>query len=297
MADMQLVLSIFPDEAAADSAVESLKSGTATATTIKLGAIGVLVLDEKGQIKAHKLGRGAVARVRASVSSWRGHRPTDPARRPVGGGVIGHFHHPGLGLDKGTRDRIIAELSGGKAAVGVMTLPQQAQVISETLADLGGTIRGSRRLGRGARCRRDRGSGRRGRAREHGPGEGMKRPAGITVIAVLSFAAGAIYLLQGIQILGFVVFGPGHVFTIVSLTGWMTLSPASSGWRSAAPCVAPAVGWLFGIVVAGFSLIEAFFGNLNGWQFGDMFGAMIVPLVVIFYLETDKVKAAFGLEG
>ena len=51
----------------------------------------------------------------------------------------------------------------------------------------------------------------------------MKRPAGVTVIAVLSFATGAIYLLQGLQILGFVVFGPGHVFTNVSLTGWMTL--------------------------------------------------------------------------
>jgi hypothetical protein len=27
------------------------------------------------------------------------------------------------------------------------------------------------------------------------------------------------------------------------------------------------------------------------------FAAMIVPLLVIFYLETDKVKDAFGLEG
>jgi hypothetical protein len=126
----------------------------------------------------------------------------------------------------------------------------------------------------------------------------VKRPAGITIIGVLSFAAGLIYLLQGIRILGFVVFGPGQAFTNVSLTGWMTLAlgliwiAVGGAFLSLQPWA-----WLFGVVVAGFSLIEAFFGNLNGWQFGDMFAAMIIPLVIIFYLETDKVKDAFGLEG
>ena len=126
----------------------------------------------------------------------------------------------------------------------------------------------------------------------------MNRPAGITIIGVLSFAAGVIYLLQGIRILGFVVFGPGQAFTNVSLTGWMTLIlgliwlGVGGAFLSLQPWA-----WLFGIVVAGFSLIEAFFGNLNGWQFGDMFAAMIIPLVIIFYLESEKVKAAFGLEG
>ena len=138
MADMQLVLSIFPDEAAADSAVESLKSWDGYSATIKLGAIGVLVLDEKGQIKEHKLGprsggKGAgIGLVLAVIA------PPTLLVGLIGGGVLGHFHHKGLGLDKADRDRIIAELSGGKAAVGVMALPQQAEVISDTLVDLGG---------------------------------------------------------------------------------------------------------------------------------------------------------------
>jgi hypothetical protein len=138
MADMQLVLSIFPDEAAADSAVESLKSWDGYSATIKLGAIGVLVLDEKGQIKEHKLGprsggKGAgIGLVLAVIA------PPTLLAGLIGGGVLGHFHHKGLGLDQADRDRIIAELSGGKAAVGVMTLPQQAEVISDTLVDLGG---------------------------------------------------------------------------------------------------------------------------------------------------------------
>jgi hypothetical protein len=126
----------------------------------------------------------------------------------------------------------------------------------------------------------------------------MNRPAGITIIGVLSFAAGIIYLLQGIRILGFVAFGPGQAFTNVSLTGWTTLAlgvvwiAVGGAFLSLQPWA-----WLFGVIVVGFSLIEAFFGNINGWQFGDMFTAMIVPLVILFYLYSEKVKAAFGLEG
>jgi hypothetical protein len=139
MADMQLVLSIFESEAAADSAAESLKNWNGYSFEMKMGPIGVLVLDEKGNIKEHKLGPrstgtgagiGLVLAVIAPPSLLVG---------LVGGGAIGHFRHKGLGLDQADRDRIVAELAGGKAAVGVMALPQQAQVISETLADLGGT--------------------------------------------------------------------------------------------------------------------------------------------------------------
>ena len=51
------------------------------------------------------------------------------------------------------------------------------------------------------------------------------------------------------------------------------------------------------MIVVGISLIEAFFGSLNGWQFGDVFIATIVPLVILFYLNSDKVKASFAMEG
>ncbi len=126
----------------------------------------------------------------------------------------------------------------------------------------------------------------------------MNRPAGVTIIGVLSFAAGIIYLLQGIRILGFVAFGPGEAFSNVSLTGWTTLIvglfwiAVGGAFLSLQPWA-----WLFGVIVVGLSLIEAFFGNINGWQFGDMFTAMIVPLVILFYLYSEKVKEAFGITG
>jgi hypothetical protein len=126
----------------------------------------------------------------------------------------------------------------------------------------------------------------------------MKRPAGITIIAILAFAAGIIDLLQGLRILGYVVFGPAQAFSEVSITGWVTLIlgvvwivAGAAFWRL------DPWAWLFGVVVVGLSLIVAFLGNMSGWQLGDMFVAMIVPLVVLFYLNSHKVKEAFQMEG
>ena len=49
MAKKQVVLAIFPDEAAADSAAQSLKDWDKLDDDVKLNAIGVLVLDDEGQ--------------------------------------------------------------------------------------------------------------------------------------------------------------------------------------------------------------------------------------------------------
>ena len=56
MANKELVLAFFANEAAADAAVATLKSWDKISDDVKLGAIGVLVADEKGQIKERKLG-------------------------------------------------------------------------------------------------------------------------------------------------------------------------------------------------------------------------------------------------
>ena len=125
-----------------------------------------------------------------------------------------------------------------------------------------------------------------------------KRPAGITIVAVLSVAVGVILLFQGLRILGYVVFGPAQAFSNVSLTGWWTLIMGLIWFSVGGALLALRPwAWMFAVIVVGISLIEAFFGNLNGWQFGDLFVAMIIPLIILFYLNSDKVKTAFGLEG
>jgi hypothetical protein len=126
----------------------------------------------------------------------------------------------------------------------------------------------------------------------------MKRPAGVTVIAILALAIGIVDLLQGIRILGYVVFGPATAFSNVSLTGWLTVLLGivwiivGGAFLSLKPWA-----WMLGVIVVAISLIEAFFGSLNGWQFGDMFMAMIIPVLILFWLQSDKVKGAFGMQG
>ena len=57
----------------------------------------------------------------------------------VGGGLLGSLHHKNLGLDEADRDRIGAELAGGKAAVGVLAPITEASYVAGQLSDLGGT--------------------------------------------------------------------------------------------------------------------------------------------------------------
>ena len=140
MADpKQVILGIFDDEAAADAAVEALNAWDDDNIDIKLESVGVLVLDDKGQIKEHKLGRrsgaagAGIGLVLAVIA------PPTLLAGIVGGGVIGHFHHKGLGLSQEDRDRIVAELAGGKAAVGILAPVMDAPPISAKLASLGAT--------------------------------------------------------------------------------------------------------------------------------------------------------------
>jgi hypothetical protein len=138
MADKQLVLGIFTDEAAADAAVEQVKLWGTSYVGIKPGAIGVLVADGKGGIKEHKLGarsggKGAgIGLVLAVVA------PPTLLAGIAGGAILGHFHHKGLGLMPEDRTRIGAALTGGKAAVGILAEPDQAPIISDKLIELGG---------------------------------------------------------------------------------------------------------------------------------------------------------------
>jgi hypothetical protein len=137
MATNELVLAIFPDEAAADAAVETLKGWDAITDDVKLGAIGVLVADDQGQIKEHKLGArstktGAGIGLLLAVVA-----PPTLLVGLVGGGILGRFHHQGLGLKAADRERIGVGLKDGKAAVGVLVPAGQAETVSGKLAELG----------------------------------------------------------------------------------------------------------------------------------------------------------------
>ena len=140
MADNQVIIGTFSDEAAADAAVETLKTWDKATEEIKLSAIGVLVLDANGQVKEQKLGarsgkKGAgIGLVLAVIA------PPTLLAGIVGGGVIGHFHHKGLGLTTEDRERLMSDLTGGKAAVGVLASAEEADAIAGKLTELGGDV-------------------------------------------------------------------------------------------------------------------------------------------------------------
>ena len=135
----QLVLAFFENEAAADAAVNQVKGWDKASKDVKLGAIGVLVKDEKGKIKTHKLGArktktGALLFALAGLFSG-GMTVLGGA---VLGGVLGSLFHKGLGMSKEDLARIDGDLNGGKAAVAVLANPAEAAAVSAKLAELGG---------------------------------------------------------------------------------------------------------------------------------------------------------------
>ena len=137
MSDKNVVLAIFKDEPSADSAVAQLKSWDKSDDRVKLGAMGVLALDDNGNIKTHKMGSrsiikgGGIGLVLALIT------PVG-AGAVVGGSLLGALHKKGLGLDEKDKDRISAKLFDGKAAVGVLAKDDQAKLIAEKLTELGG---------------------------------------------------------------------------------------------------------------------------------------------------------------
>jgi hypothetical protein len=136
----QLVLAIFDTEAAADTAVTTVKSWDKASKDVKLGAIGVLVKDDKGEIKTHKMGSrktgtGAVIGAVAAALATGG---LSLIAGGVLGGLLGSFFHSGLGLSKEDLERLNGELDGGKAVVAILGEAEEADAISAKLSELGG---------------------------------------------------------------------------------------------------------------------------------------------------------------
>jgi hypothetical protein len=139
MGKKQLVMAFFESEAAADNAVTAVKDWDKASKEVKLGAIGILVKDEDGKVKTHKLGKrktGTGVLLGALVGVLSG--GVSIVGGALVGGVLGSFFHKGLGLSKDDLDRIGGELDGGKAAVCILAEPDEAAGVSDKLAELGG---------------------------------------------------------------------------------------------------------------------------------------------------------------
>jgi uncharacterized membrane protein len=135
----EVVLGFFKDEAAADAAVDALKAWDKLDDDVKLSAIGVLTLDEKGKVKIQKLGSRSVTKgagvglllaLAVGPLGWG---------TVIAGGVVGALRHKGLGISAEDRGRIGTNLTNGQAAVGVLARSGEAALVAAKLTELGGT--------------------------------------------------------------------------------------------------------------------------------------------------------------
>jgi hypothetical protein len=134
VASKTVVLAIFSDEASADAAADALKKSG----VVHHDAIGVLALNEKGEVKTHKMGKRSVGLGIGIGVVLALFTPIGLVVGLVGGGLLGALHHKGLGVDSADRERIGRELQGGKAAVGVLAPVSEATFVAGKLTELGG---------------------------------------------------------------------------------------------------------------------------------------------------------------
>ena len=139
MASKQLVLAIFPSEAEADAAAEAMKRWDDESDDIKLKSTGILVLDEQGNLKTDKVGRRSTGKGAGIGLILAMATPIGLAAGVIGGAALGALHHKGLGIKQEDRDRLGQELTGGKAAVGVVVDSSEAEAVTAKFTELGGT--------------------------------------------------------------------------------------------------------------------------------------------------------------
>ena len=134
MAEKQLVLSFFADEPAADAAALALKdSGVAGGD-----AIGLLVLDDAGELRVDKVGARSWAAGAGIGACLLVLGPAALGVGIIGGTAAGALHHKGLKMTDEDKARISADLGSGKAAVGVLAKIDEAAPVEAKLTELGG---------------------------------------------------------------------------------------------------------------------------------------------------------------
>jgi predicted flap endonuclease-1-like 5' DNA nuclease len=124
-------------------------------------------------------------------------------------------------------------------------------------------------------------------------------PILIAVIGFFAALAGFGYFFYGLRVIGFDWFGAfGDLPAVehVGLWGWLAVATGVI-WLLVAIGLWSLQPWarLFTQIIAGFAIFEAALAFIQYPGSGLGFGMAIMPVVILWYLSTSEVKAAFGL--
>ena len=124
----------------------------------------------------------------------------------------------------------------------------------------------------------------------------MKRPIGVLFLGFLSLVAGFAFIFYGLQFMGAVTFGPFQAGSglwayglLVFLSGIAFAAAGFAFWSL------QSWAWLFGQIMAVFGLVDAVILMLSSGELNYGLAAAIFPLLILWYLNRDVIKKAFGV--
>ena len=124
----------------------------------------------------------------------------------------------------------------------------------------------------------------------------MKRPFGVTLLAIIFALAGLSYMLLGFQMTTAVTFGPIPAGQGTWIWGWLIILTGLAFWAGgvAAWGLQP-WGWMLGQIIAIVGILEAIFALLGTGNLGYALATSAFPFILLWYLNRDSTKRAFGL--
>ena len=121
-------------------------------------------------------------------------------------------------------------------------------------------------------------------------------PIGIIILAFFALMAGVANLVVGVQITGWVAFGPGEVGGGSFFWGLLTLGIGIAYVAAALALWAKQTwAWFFTFLLAIFALLDAVFVTISSDNLAYGFAAALIPIVVIWYLNRPGIQGAFGI--
>ena len=124
----------------------------------------------------------------------------------------------------------------------------------------------------------------------------MKRPFGITVLAIIFGAAGISYMMLGFQLTTAVTFGPLPAGQGTWIWGWLIVLTGLAFWAGGlAPWRQLPWGLMHGHNLAILGILEAIFALLGTGNLSYALASTAFPFLLLWYLNRAPVKRAFGL--